>query len=83
VREAREDELDAWMALLADGDRAAFDPLFRALYPRALRLAVARLGDDRGADAAQSALTKLFARASEFAAGRAVLPWFYAIPPRA
>ena len=74
-----EADLDAWMARLADGDRAAFDPLFRALHPRALRLARARLGDDRAVEAAQSSMVKLFARASDFEAGRAVLPWFYAV----
>jgi RNA polymerase sigma-70 factor (ECF subfamily) len=79
VRDAAEDDLDACMARLADGDRAAFDPLFRALHPRALRLASARLGRDRAADAAQSALVKVFARAAEFERGRPVLPWFYAI----
>ena len=67
------------MARLADGDRSAFDPLFRALHPRAVRLARLRLADADALDAAQSALEKVFARASEFTAGRPVLPWFYAV----
>lgn len=67
------------MGLLADGDRAAFDPLFRALYPRAVRLARARLDDAHAADASQATMLKLFARASEFESGAPVLPWFYAI----
>jgi len=67
------------MARLADGDRAAFDPLFRALHPRAVRLARLRLNEADALDAAQSALEKMFARASEFVAGRPALPWFYAV----
>ncbi len=67
------------MARLADGDRSAFDPLFRVLHPRAVRLAKLRLGDADALDAAQSALEKVFARASEFTPGRPVLPWFYAV----
>ena len=64
---------------LSQGERGAFDPLFRALHPRALRLAQARLGATRAADAAQAALERVFARAGEFTPGRPVLPWFYAI----
>jgi len=67
------------MARLADGDRAAFDPLFRALHPRAVRLARLRLADADALDAAQSALERVFARAGEFTAGRPALPWFYAV----
>ena len=67
------------MAALASGDRAAFEPLFRALHPRALRFARCRLSPSLAEDAAQSALLKVFARASEFSPGRPVLPWFYAV----
>jgi RNA polymerase sigma-70 factor (ECF subfamily) len=79
VRRAVEDELDALMARLADGDRGAFDPLFRALYPLAHRVACARLGPQRGEDVAQASLVKLFARAGDFEPGRPVLPWLYAV----
>jgi RNA polymerase sigma-70 factor (ECF subfamily) len=79
MREPDEDELDRLMAALAQGERAAFDPLFRALYPRALRFARARVGPDQAADAAQSALARVFARAVDFTPGSPVLPWFYAI----
>jgi RNA polymerase sigma-70 factor, ECF subfamily len=75
----REAELDALMGRLANGDRSAFEPLYRALRPRALRLARARLGEDAAPDVAQTALLKVFARASEFVPGRPCLPWFYAI----
>jgi RNA polymerase sigma-70 factor (ECF subfamily) len=78
VPEPAEQELDAWMARLAEGERAAFEPLFRALYPRALRFAVRTLSDESAADAAQAILMNVFARASEFESGRPVLPWFYA-----
>jgi DNA-directed RNA polymerase specialized sigma24 family protein len=79
VEDAREDDLDALMARLADGDRAAFDPLFRELHPRAVRLARLRLGEADALDAAQSALVKVFARANEFTPGHPALPWFYAV----
>jgi DNA-directed RNA polymerase specialized sigma24 family protein len=67
------------MSRLAQGERGPFDPLFRALYPRAMRLARRELAPDQAADAAQSVLMKVFARAGEFCAGKPVLPWFYAI----
>jgi RNA polymerase sigma factor (sigma-70 family) len=81
VRDVAEDDLDRCMARLADGDREAFDPLFRALHPRALRLARAKLGvmGDLASDVAQASLVKMFARASEFEPGRPVVPWFYAV----
>jgi RNA polymerase sigma-70 factor (ECF subfamily) len=75
----REGDLDALMARLSRGDRSAFDPLYEALRPRALRLSRARLGDDSAGDVAQAALLNVFARASEFTAGKPCLPWFYAI----
>jgi len=67
----READLDELMARLANGDRSAFDPLYAALRPRALRVA--------SPDVAQSALLKVFANASEFTPGRPCLPWFYAV----
>jgi RNA polymerase sigma factor (sigma-70 family) len=79
VRDPAEEELDVYMARLAQGEREAFDPLFRALYPRAMRLMRVELPSDRAADAAQSALMRVFARAGDFHAGKPVLPWFYAI----
>jgi DNA-directed RNA polymerase specialized sigma24 family protein len=75
----RERDLDALMARLSCGDRSAFDPLYEALRPRAVRLARARLDEGSAADVAQAALLNVFARASEFTAGRPCLPWFYAI----
>ncbi len=75
-----EDELDRAMDRLAAGDRSAFDPLYVALHPRAVSVARRRLHDDALAlDAAQESLIKVFSRASEFARGAHVLPWFYAV----
>jgi RNA polymerase sigma-70 factor (ECF subfamily) len=79
VRHSSEDHLDALMSRLAIGEREAFDPLFRAMYPRALRLARVKLPADQAADVAQSILMRVFARAPEFQPGKALLPWFYAI----
>ena len=74
-----EAELDALMDRLSDGDRGAFQPLYEALRPRALRFARRRLDEASAEDAAQATLLRVFSRASEFEAGRPVLPWFYAI----
>jgi RNA polymerase sigma factor (sigma-70 family) len=70
--------LDALMARLAAGDRSAFEPLFRALHPRALRFARSRLAANAD-DVAQNALLNVFARATRFVPGKPALPWFYAI----
>ena len=67
------------MARLAEGDRSAFEPLFRALHPRALRLARARLPSHRADDVAQAAMLNVFAHAHRFVPSRPALPWFYAI----
>ena len=74
-----ERELDELMARLASGDRGAFDPLYRALWPRALAAARRRLVPALADDAAQSAMLRVFARAPEFRAGAPLLPWFYAV----
>lgn len=67
------------MSRLAHGDRTAFDGLYAALGPRALRVARLRVGDAEAQDVAQQALERVFARAGEFTPGRPCLPWFYAI----
>jgi len=68
------------MARLADGDRSAFDPLYEALWPIVRRLADRMLlAAPEAEDAAQEAMTKLFARASEFERGRNVNAWVLAI----
>jgi RNA polymerase sigma factor (sigma-70 family) len=75
----REAELDALMGRLAQGDRTAFDPLHAGLRPRALRLARVHVGPTEALDVTQTAMLKVFSRASEFVPGRPCLPWFYAV----
>lgn len=75
----REAELDELMARLATGDRTAFEPLYVALHGRAERLVLRRLARAQAEDVVQSAMTSVFARASEFTPGRPCLPWFYAV----
>jgi RNA polymerase sigma factor (sigma-70 family) len=72
--------LDALVARLADGDRAAFDPLYEALWPVVRRLADRMLlGSPEAEDAAQEAMTKLFSQVSRFEPGRSVTSWVLAI----
>jgi RNA polymerase sigma-70 factor (ECF subfamily) len=70
-RAALHDELSA----LARGDRAAFDPLFRRLWPLVRGFAARCLPREEAEDAAQEALLRVFARASEFDAARDALSW--------
>ena len=74
-----ERELDELMDRLASGDRDAFEPLYLALWPRAIGAARRRLEPEVATDAAQTAMLRVFARAAEFRAGSPVLPWFYAV----
>lgn len=72
--------LNELVARLADGDRTAFDPVFRLLWPKTLRLCQSMLKNDAdAADAAQQALEKILARASGYDRSRAALPWALAI----
>jgi RNA polymerase sigma-70 factor (ECF subfamily) len=76
VIETEHNEMNALMARLADGDRAAFTPVFRALWPKVRRLCLRLLHSDADADdAAQQAMEKILARASEYDPNRAALPW--------
>ena len=67
-------ELRRLMERLADGDRTAFGPAFRLLWPRLRAFAVRYAGTD-GEDAAQSALLKVFSRASEYDRERDAFAW--------
>lgn len=67
------------MDRLADGDRAAFTPLFASLHPRVVAVARRRVGPADADDAAQRVLAAVFARATDFERGRPFLPWFWAI----
>lgn len=69
------EELRRLLERLADGDRAAFGPAFALLWPRLRAFAVRLAGEEDGEDAAQSALLKVFSRASDYDAAREPLPW--------
>lgn len=72
--------LDHELARLADGDRSVFSSVFGALSPIVQRFCRRRLGDGPdAADAAQIALEKIFARASDYDPSRPALPWALAI----
>lgn len=72
----RKRELGALMARLAGGDRAAFDPIYEALWPVVRGFARRALqGSADADDAAQVALVKVFARAAEYDGERDALAW--------
>lgn len=73
-------ELQRCLARLADGDRAAFRPVFDLAWPEVQTVArrMMRAAADAD-DAAQSALCKLFERASEFDPARDALAWIVGI----
>jgi RNA polymerase sigma-70 factor (ECF subfamily) len=73
-------DLNAHMARLADGDRASFDPVFRALWPPVLRRCTGILKSEADAkDAAQETMEKILTRASSYDRSRPALPWALAI----
>lgn len=77
---AGDQELDALMARLAEGDRSAFDEVFRRLWPPTLRLCVSLVKHEAdGADAAQLAMVKVLERAADYDRVRPALPWALAI----
>ncbi len=63
------------MARLADGDRSAFSPLFRALWEPALKVCQRMVQQADAADAAQAAMMKILERAGEYDKQRPALPW--------
>ena len=67
-------ELDRLMALAADGERTAIDPLFAALWPLAVRYAT-RLVGDLGEDCAQEALVRMFGQLPRYDRERDALTW--------
>src|SRR3954468_13749759 len=72
----RRRQLQAWMVRFADGDRAAFQPLFDALWPVLLGFARRALDHTADAeDAAQQAMLKIFSRISDFDRARDGLGW--------
>ncbi|MFN0252191.1 MAG: RNA polymerase sigma factor [Kofleriaceae bacterium] len=70
------EQLDRWMTAAADGERAAIDPLFAALWPIAVRFATRFVGDPALAeDCAQEALVRLFGQLSSYDRERDALTW--------
>jgi RNA polymerase sigma-70 factor (ECF subfamily) len=73
-------ELQRCLVRLADGDRAAFRPVFDMVWPRVREVAARMMPHAADAeDAAQAALMKLFERASEFDPERDALAWIVGI----
>ena len=68
-------ELGRDMRRLADGDRAAFESVFRRLWPLLRDLAARHLPAADAEDAAQRALLKVFERASTFDPERDAASW--------
>lgn len=69
-------QLDTLVAQLADGDRAAFTPVFHILWQPVLRLCASMLKNDAdAADAAQQALEKVLTRCGDYDCTRPALPW--------
>jgi RNA polymerase sigma-70 factor (ECF subfamily) len=72
--------LNALMGRLADGDRSAFTPVFRLLWPSTLRMCMSMLKNDADAkDAAQQSMEKILSRASSYDPNRPAMPWALAI----
>ncbi len=75
-----EENLDALMAQLAEGDRSVFSLVFARLWPPTLRLCESLLKNEAdAADAAQEAMQKIFERAGDYDPSRPALPWSLAI----
>lgn len=73
-------QLDSLVARLAEGDRAAFTPVFQALWQPVLRLCRSMLANDAdAADAAQQALEKVLTRSGDYDRKRPALSWALAI----
>src|SRR5436190_20458326 len=76
MKTAIDEELDALMARLADGDRSVFTLVFKRLWPPTLRLCNSLLRHEADAsDAAQQAMQKVLERASDYDPQRPALPW--------
>jgi len=75
-----EDEIEALLARLADGDRSVFSLVFKRLWVPMNRFCLSMLKHEAdAADAAQQAMTKIFERASDYDPKRPAMPWALAI----
>jgi RNA polymerase sigma-70 factor (ECF subfamily) len=68
-------QLNRDLASLAQGDRSALEPVYRALWPVLSGWAKRLLPADAAEDVAQEALLKLFFRASDYDPTRDALSW--------
>lgn len=69
-------EVQTLVKRLAEGDRTAIEPSFTALWPVLRAFSVRALGNDADAeDAAQQAVTKLFAQVADFDPQRDAVGW--------
>jgi RNA polymerase sigma factor (sigma-70 family) len=69
-------QLQRWMTAAADGDRAAVEPLFHALWPACVSYATRFVGDAALAeDCAQDGLVRLFGQIDRFDRDRDALTW--------
>lgn len=76
IDEARRAELTRNLAALADGERRAFDPAYRTLWPLLVRFVSAVSGDGNLAEEiAQRAMLKIFSRVVTFDPSRDALAW--------
>ncbi len=74
--EATRSLLNRRMAALADGDRRAFDPVYRTLWPLLVRFVTVISGDRMMAeDMAQQAMLKILARVSTFDRSKDAVAW--------
>src|SRR5258708_5693190 len=69
------------MVRLADGDRSAFSPLYKLLWPVLRAFVHGQLPPSDAEDVAQDALLKVFASASRFDPARDALAWALESPP--
>jgi RNA polymerase sigma-70 factor (ECF subfamily) len=68
--------IQRWMTAAAEGDRAALDPLFHALWPVLLGYATRLVGDPALAeDCVQEAIVRLFGQLDRFERDRDGLTW--------
>lgn len=75
-----DDDVDALMARLCDGDRSAFSLVFKRLWAPTHRLCMGLLKNEADAsDAAQQAMEKILERASDYDPKRPAMPWALAI----
>ena len=73
-------DLNRLMARLADGDRSAFPPVFRELWPRLRALCASLLKHrDDAEDAAQRAMEEGLTRAADYDPERPALAWALSI----